>query len=69
MNYSLYSADRATHLKIVVVALAAAIMVVGVSIVARTSPPNGAQGIEAQIPLVKAGAPVAFSDSGLRMVR
>jgi hypothetical protein len=35
MNWSLYTADRATHLKIVVVALTAGIMIAGFGIAAR----------------------------------
>jgi len=35
MNHSIYSADRVTHLKIVVAALIAAIAVVGVGISVR----------------------------------
>jgi hypothetical protein len=35
MNFSVYSADRATHLRVVVVALVASIAIVGFSIVAR----------------------------------
>ena len=35
MNHSIYSADRTTHLKIVVVALVAGIVVAGFSISAR----------------------------------
>ena len=38
MNHSIYSADRSTHLKIVVVALIAGIVVAGFSISARTTP-------------------------------
>jgi len=37
MNHSIYSADRMTHLKIVVVALFAGILVAGFSISARNS--------------------------------
>jgi len=37
MNHSIYSADRMTHLKIVVVALVAGILVAGFSISARNS--------------------------------
>jgi len=37
MNHSIYSADRMTHLKIVVVALVACIVVAGFSISARTT--------------------------------
>ena len=40
MNHSIYSADRMTHLKIVVVALVAAILVAGFSISARTTVMN-----------------------------
>jgi len=35
MNWSLYTADRATHLKIVVVALVAATLIAGFSITVR----------------------------------
>ena len=71
MNHSIYSADRATHLKIVVVALIAAIMVAGIGIAARVSGPqaNGNSQIEAKIPLLKAGQPTAVSNSGTRVVR
>jgi hypothetical protein len=37
MNYSIYSADRMTHLKIVVVALVASIGVAGFGVLARVS--------------------------------
>ena len=37
MNHSIYSADRSTHLKIVVVALVAAIGVAGAGISARVA--------------------------------
>ena len=37
MNHSLHSADRSTHLKIVVVALVAGIVVAGLGISARTN--------------------------------
>jgi len=35
MNYSIYSADRATHLKIVVVALVAGIAIAGLGLLSR----------------------------------
>ena len=41
MNHSIYSADRATHLKVVVVALVAGIMVAGVGIAARLTSDDG----------------------------
>ena len=37
INHSIYSADRSTHLKIVVVALVAGIAVAGFGIAARTN--------------------------------
>ena len=37
MNHSIHSADRGTHLKIVVVALVAGIVVAAVGILARTN--------------------------------
>ena len=41
MNHSIYSADRATHLKVVVVAIVAGIVVVGLGISARHSSDDG----------------------------
>ena len=41
MNHSIYSADRMTHLKIVVVALVAGIVVAGFSISARNTSDEG----------------------------
>ena len=41
MNHSIYSADRTTHLKIVVVALVVGILVAGFSISARTTSDEG----------------------------
>jgi hypothetical protein len=41
MNHSIYSADRMTHLKIVVVALVAGIVVAGVGISAHATSDDG----------------------------
>ena len=38
MNHSIYSADRSTHLKIVVLALLAAVAVTGLSLSLRSNP-------------------------------
>ena len=66
MNHSIYSADRSTHLKIVVVALVAGIVVAGLGISARTSSDDGyAQSARA----IKAGAPVAITNSNASVVR
>jgi hypothetical protein len=64
MNHSIHSADRATHLKIVVVALVAGIAVAGFAIFARTSS-DYAQTAH----VIKAGKPVAVTSSDASMVR
>ena len=56
MNHSMYSADRRTHLKIVVIGLLCAIVVAAVGIFARVG--NVDLGTA---PLVKAGQPTAVS--------
>ncbi len=66
MNHSIYSADRTTHLKIVVVALVAGIVVVGFGISARSSSSdNYAQTAR----VIKAGKPVAITSSDSSTVR
>jgi len=62
MNSSLYTADRTTHLKIVVVGLAAAIMIAVIGISARELN-LGTDIMAAQSPaVVKAGGPVVLTD-------
>ncbi|MGJ5181793.1 hypothetical protein ACQR16_34410 [Bradyrhizobium oligotrophicum] len=66
MNHSIYSADRTTHLKIVVVALVAGIAVAGLGISARVNAePNYAQTAK----VIKAGKPVAVTSSNASLVR
>ena len=55
MNHSIYSADRTTHLKIVVVALVAGILVAGFSISTRNS---SDEGLTQTARVMKAGKPV-----------
>jgi hypothetical protein len=64
MNHSIHSADRATHLKIVVVALVAGIAVAGFAISART---NSDYTQTARV--IKAGKPVAVTSSDASIVR
>ena len=64
MNHSIHSADRATHLKIVVVALVVGIAVAGFGISART---NSDYTQTAHV--VKAGKPMAVTSSGASIVR
>ena len=68
MNHSFYSADRATHLKIVVVALLAATAVAGIGITARVN--SGDTFADAQrVQIIKAGKPVMVTTSGQTVVR
>lgn len=61
MNWSIYTADRTTHLKIVVVGLSAALLIAIIGISASQLH-LGSDIMTAQGPTVyKAGGPVAFS--------
>jgi hypothetical protein len=66
MNHSIYSADRTTHLKIVVVALVAGIAVAAFSISARN---NSDDGYAQTAHVIKAGKAVTITSSGNSMVR
>ena len=68
MNHSFYSADRTTHLKIVVVALAAATAIAGLSITARFQSGDAYAQAE-QIQVIKAGKPMMISTSDQSVVR
>ncbi|KZD21122.1 hypothetical protein AB7714_28150 [Tardiphaga sp. 1201_B9_N1_1] len=68
MNHSIYSADRMTHLKVVIVALVAGIFVAGFGISARMNADEGySQTASARV--IKAGQPVAVTTSNASMVR
>jgi hypothetical protein len=68
MNHSIYSADRGTHLKIVVVALVAGIAVAGFGISSRlNSDDSYAQAQTTRI--IKAGQPVVVTNSNASVVR
>ena len=66
MNHSIYSADRLTHLKIVMVALGAAIVVAGLALSFRD--PSGDGSVHAE-GVIKAGKPVMVTNSGGAVVR
>ncbi|MDB5577299.1 MAG: putative exported protein of unknown function [Bradyrhizobium sp.] len=66
MNHSIYSADRTTHLKIVVVALVAGIAVAGFGISARTT---SDEGYTQTAKVLKAGKPVAITSAETSTVR
>jgi len=64
MNHSIHSADRATHLKIVVMALVAGIAVAGFALSAR---PGADYSQTARVQ--KAGKPVVLTSSDTLIVR
>ena len=66
MNHSIYSADRTTHLKIVVVALVAGILVAGFVITAHNS---SDEGYTQTARVMKAGKPVAITSTSNSLVR
>jgi hypothetical protein len=65
VNHSIYSADRSTHLKIVVVALVAGIGVAGFGILARSNSDDYAQTAR----VIKAGKAVTITSSNNSVVR
>jgi hypothetical protein len=69
MNWSLYTADRATHLKVVVIGLSAALLIAVIGISA--SQLNlGTDVLTAQGPtVIKAGGPVAITEQGSSLIR
>jgi hypothetical protein len=64
MNHSIYSADRTTHLKIVVVALVAGVIVAGLGIMSRSSVDE-----YQTARVMKAGKPVAITSTNNSLVR
>jgi hypothetical protein len=69
MNWSLYTADRTTHLKIVVVGLTAALMIAVIGISAREFN-LGTDIMTAQAPtVIKAPSATQFTDTGGATIR
>jgi len=65
MNHTFHSVDRATHLKIVVVALVAGIAVTAFGMAARSNTDDS----QTAARVVKAGKPVIVTSSDNSMVR
>ena len=68
-NFSMFTADRLTHLKIVVVSLVAGIVVVGIGIAARSTLPDMSTQLEVRAPVLKAGQPVIWSGNENSTIR
>ena len=66
MNHSIHSADRSTHLKIVVVALVAGIAVAGFGIASRV---NSGAGLTQSAGILKAGKPVVMTSTDAVIIR
>jgi hypothetical protein len=64
MNHSMHSVDRATHLKIVAVALVAGIAVAGFAIFARTS-----VDYSQTARMIKAGKPALLTSADTSVIR
>ena len=69
MSHSLLTANRTTHVKIVVVALVGAIMVVVAGIAAHVSANSEIARLQAHGPVLKAGKPVSYTGQGGSSVR
>jgi hypothetical protein len=67
-NSSLLTADRMTHLKIVVVGLACATLVAGIGVAARVTD-SIASNAQMEATVLKAGKPVTASTGDARTVR
>jgi hypothetical protein len=68
MNWSMYRADRSTHLKIVAAGLVAALSIAVIGTSARTN--LGTDIMTAQNPtVIKAGGPVVFTDRSGPVIR
>jgi hypothetical protein len=66
MNHSIYSVDRTTHLKIIVVALVAAMVVIGFGLSSRISAESD---YTQTARVIKAGKPVAITSSDALVIR
>ncbi len=69
MNWSMYTVDRSTHLKIVLVGFATALLIAVIGIAAQQLN-LGTDILTAQAPtVIKAGGPVVFTDRNGSVIR
>ena len=68
-NFSLLTADRMTHLKVVVVSLVCATLVAGVGVAARVTDGATTGGGRMEVTVIKAAKPATASSGEERTVR
>ena len=68
-NFSLLTADRMTHLKVVVVSLVCATLVAGVGVAARVTDGATTGGARMEVTVIKAAKPATASSGEERTVR
>jgi hypothetical protein len=68
-NFSLFTADRTTHLKILVVAMVGATLLAGLGVSAGFSYDSAGAGGRIEATVIKAGKPVTASASNDRVIR
>jgi signal transduction histidine kinase len=68
-NFSLLTADGATHLKVVAVALVCAMLVAGVGLAARVADQSAAADARLEATVIKPATPVTASVSEPRTIR
>ena len=67
-NFSMFTADRMTHLKVVAMALVCATLVAGLGVAARVTDASQGDGRQGAT-VIKAGKPVTASTSEARAIR
>ena len=68
-NFSLLTADRVTHLKVVAVALVCAMMVAGIGLTARLTDGSASADGRLEATVIKPGKPVTASVGEPRTIR
>ena len=68
-NFSLFTADRMTHLKIVVVSLVCATLVAGIGVAARVNDGSATASGRLEATVIKANKPVTAATSEDRTIR
>ena len=68
-NSSLFAADRATHLKIVIVSLLCAMLVTGIGLAARVADDSSATSGRLETTVIKPGKPLTASAAANHTIR